>query len=413
MQRPSIRRPRTSGVKVQGIVGSLRRLFAVRPRRLAALVGIAAASLAVVTTAGAARPSDVVGQLYINDNTTGVNTVAGFDRHGDGTLTPLPGSPFAVGGTGTGHGLASQGSLQVSADGRYLLAVDAGSNQISVLRIKPNGSLRTADLVSSNGANPVSIAVHDRLVYVANAAADVPNYTGFTLNAGGDLRAIHNSTVTLPAGSQPGDVLFNGDGTRLVGTRVATSLSVASSRIDSFTVGSDGLLTAAPGSPFQAQGPGPFGSEFRPTNPAQLFVSNAHGGAGNGTVSAFTDAADGTLTPIGSSPFANQQTAPCWVEISHDGQYLFAVNTAVSTVSSYSIGIDGSLTLLANTTLKSPLGRVPEDARLSPDGSTLWVVDTGADAVSGFNVTGSTLTEISSSPTPGPADAAPSGIVVN
>ena len=157
---------------------------------------------------------------------------------------------------------------------------------------------------------------------------------------------------------------------------------------------------------------GPFGSEFRPTNSTQLFVSNAHDGAGNGSVSAFADAADGTLTSIGASPFANHQTAPCWVEISHDGQYLFTVNTAVSTISSYSIATDGSLTLLDNTTLRSPSGRVPEDARLSPDGSTLWVVDTGADAVSGFTVAGGTLTELASSPTPGPAGATPSGIVV-
>ena len=81
----------------------------------------------------------MVGQVYVNDNTAGVNTVAGFDRHADGSLTPISGSPFAIGGAGTGHGVASQGSLQLSADGRYLLAVDAGSNQISVLRIKPHG----------------------------------------------------------------------------------------------------------------------------------------------------------------------------------------------------------------------------------------------------------------------------------
>ena len=90
--------------------------------------------------------------------------------------------------------------------------------------------------------------------------------------------------------------------------------------IDSFAVGFDGRLTAAPGSPFAAQGLGPFGSEFRPTNPQQLFVSNAHDGAGNGTVSAFDVAANGTLTSIGASPFADFQTAPCWVEISPDGQ---------------------------------------------------------------------------------------------
>ena len=73
-------------------------------------------------------------------------------------------------------------------------------------------------------------------------------------------------------------MLFNGTGTKLAGTEVGTSV------IDSFTVGFDGRLTAAPGSPFPAQGLGPFGSEFRPTNPDQLFVSNAHNvGAGTGT----------------------------------------------------------------------------------------------------------------------------------
>jgi 6-phosphogluconolactonase len=370
------------------------------------LLALATAGL-IVAAGGASGSSGVVGQLYINDNTAGVNTVGGFDRHADGTLTPIDGSPFAVGGAGTGSGIASQGSLQLSGDGRYLLAVDAGSNQISVLRIKPDGSLQPADggPVSSNGVDPVSIAVSGKLVYVANAGAASPNYTGFTLNSGGHLRPISGSTVSLPAGSQPGDVLFSGDGGKLVGTRVATSV------IDSFAVGEDGLLTPAAGSPFAAQGPGPFGSEFSPTNPAQLFVSNAHGGAGNGTVSAFADAADGTLTSIGSSPFADHQTAPCWVEISHDGRYLFAVNTAVATISSYSIAADGSLTLLGSTALNSP-AHGPEDARLSPDGSTLWVVDSGSKAVSGFSVDGGALTELPSSPTSAPVGASPAGIVV-
>ena len=374
--------------------------------RLGVLAALATAVAAVAAGgASAASASNVVGQLYVNDNTVGVNTVAGFDRHADGSLTPISGSPFAIGGAGTGHGVASQGSLQQSADGRYLLAVDAGSNEISVLRIKPHGQLQVADVVSSNGRNPVSIAVSGGLVYVANAAATAPNYTGFTLNAGGHLRAIAGSTVTLPDASQPGDVLFNGDGTKLVGTRVNTSL------IDSFTVGANGLLTNAAGSPFAAQGLGPFGSEFRPTNPTQLFVSNAHGGTNNGSVSAFADAADGTLSSIGASPFANNQTAPCWVEISQDGQFLFAINTAVSTISSYSIAANGALTLLGNTTMDAA-AHGPEDARLSPDGTTLWVVDTASNAISGFAVNGGTLTELGSSPTFGATGAAPTGIVV-
>jgi 6-phosphogluconolactonase (cycloisomerase 2 family) len=212
--------------------------------------------------------------------------------------------------------------------------------------------------------------------------------------------------VPLPDASQPGDVLFNSDGTRLVGARVNTSL------IDSFTVAGNGLLTAAAGSPFAAQGLGPFGSEFRPTNPSQLFVSNAHNGAGLGTVSAFSDANDGTLASIGASPFADNQTAPCWVEISQDGQYLFTVNTASKTISSYSISAGGSLSLLQSTPQLTAPATSPEDARLAPDGSTLWVVDPGADAISGFTVDGGTLTELATSPTSGPVGAAPTGIVV-
>jgi 6-phosphogluconolactonase len=116
-------------------------------------------------------------------------------------------------------------------------------------------------------------------------------------------------------------VLFNSAGTKLIGTGVGTA------QIDSFTVSFDGRLAAAPGSPFAGQGLGPFGSPFRPTNPGQLFMSNAHNGTGLGTVSAFADSPGGTLTSIGASPDANQQTAPCWVIISPDGQCLFAVNT--------------------------------------------------------------------------------------
>jgi hypothetical protein len=61
---------------------------------------------------------------------------------------------------------------------------------------------------------------------------------------------------------------------------------------------------AAPGSPFKAEGVGPFGSEFRPTNPDQLFVSNAHNGVGPdgvGKVGAFA-VNGGSLTELSSSP---------------------------------------------------------------------------------------------------------------
>ena len=379
-------------------------------RRITQASGLLALAAAVATIAagGASAASDVVGHLYVNDNTAGTNTIAAFDRHADGTLTPLHGSPFAAGGAGTGAVVGSQGALQVTSDGKYLLAVDAGSNQISVLRINSDGELSPVGggPVSSGGSKPVSVAVHGSLVYVANAADGGSNYTGFTLNPGGHLQPLAGSTVPLPDGSSPGDVLFSGDGTRLVGTRVGTSL------IDSFIVGLDGRLTAAAASPFAAQGLGPFGSEFRPTDPTQLFVSNAHNvGPGTGTISAFSDARDGTLTSIGSSPYADLETAPCWVEISHDGQVLFTVNTASHSISRYAIAADGSLSLIGSTSLGAA-GAGAEDARLGPNGKTLWVVDSGARAVSAFAVDGGNLTELPSSPTALPAGSAPFGIVV-
>lgn len=365
---------------------------------------------AVLNGSASASTLQVVGHVYVNDNTAPNNTIAAFDRNSDGTLTAVPGSPFAAGGAGTGTGIGSQGSLQEAVGGRYLLAVDAASDQVSVLAVGPDGSLTPVpgSPFSSGGGEPVSIAVHGSLVYVANDGDGTAgtNYTGFRLGVFGRLSPLPGSTFTLPSGSEPGDVLFNATGGNLAGTRVATS------EIDSFNVGASGLLTPAAGSPFAAQGVGPFGSEFDPVNPARLYVSNAHGGANAGTVSAFGVAGDGTLTSIGSSPFADLQTAPCWVEISHNGRFLFTVNTAVPSISRYQIDGDGSLALLGSTVFNDPTGLGPEDARLSPNGRTLWVVDTGADAVSGLAVRGGDLTELSSSPTPLPAGATPFGIVV-
>ncbi|MBV9000818.1 MAG: beta-propeller fold lactonase family protein [Solirubrobacterales bacterium] len=362
---------------------------------------LALAGLLAFAGPALASRSPVVGHVYVDGNTTGVNTIIGYDRHADGSLSSISGSPFFAGGAGTGSSIPSQGALQVSSDGRYVLAVDAGSDQISVLRIRRDGALRLVwgGVVSSDGSDPVSLAEHDGLVYVANAGGGDSNYTGFLLTPGGHLLRLPGSTFPLPDGAQPGDVLFNSTGANLVGARVA------SSQIDSFRVHRDGRLDPAPGSPFPAQGLGPFGSEFRPTDPSQLFVSNAHGGAGAGTVSAFSVAGDGRLSSIGASPFKDNQTAPCWVEVTHDGRFLFTVNTASADVSSYAIAPDGTLSLLGSTQAGG-LGAGSEDARLSTDGRDLYVNETGAGVIGEFAVNGGTLTALGSVPVSTGAGAA-------
>jgi hypothetical protein len=82
-------------------------------------------------------------------------------------------------------------------------------------------------------------------VYVNDNTAGANTIRAFDRHADGRLTPqagspfAAGSTVALPDGSQPGDVPFNGTGTKLVGTRVGTSL------IDSFTVGRDGGLGRA------------------------------------------------------------------------------------------------------------------------------------------------------------------------
>ena len=313
----------------------------------------------------------MVGHVYVNDNTAGTNTIGAFDRHADGTLTPEPGSPFAAGGAGTGAGLASQGAIQISPDGRFLIAVDAGSNQISVLRIHLDGSLSLVrhGVVSSGGALPVSVAVHGNLVYVANSGTGGSNYTGFRLGPTAACTRSPARPSRCPPTPRPVTCCSTARAPSWPAPRSAPRV------IDSFTVGSGGRLTAAPGSPFPAQGLGPFGSEFRPTNPepAVRVQRPQHRRRQRHRLGVHATPPTGRCRPIGASPFADQQMAPCWVEITHDGQFLFTVNTASGTISRYSIAPGGALTLLGSTPVAATGGVGAVDARLSPDGRFLYV----------------------------------------
>jgi len=389
----------------------------VGPREsLVAIVTLLGLAMVVPTTLArtTSAQSAVVGQVYINANTARENTIAAFDRHADGMLTPMPGSPFTAGGVGTGEVIGSQDSLRLTQDGRFLLAVAAGSNEISVLSIADDGALTpvASSPFPSGGLVPVSVALHDSLVYLANRGNGTSgaNYTGFTIDESGRLQALGDSSVPLPATANPGAVFFNATGTNLVGTQVGPD--DGPSFIHSFAVGHEGRLIPATGSPFPAQATGPFCGAFRTTNPQQLYVVNAHAGPNLGNVSVYDVSSDGSLRTIGASPYPNRQTAPCWMDITPDGRYLFTINTPVSSVSSYEILADGSLDLLGSITFSDPTGLRPIDARLDPEGEHLYVIGADASVVSIFTVDGGELTELPWSPVPLPEGATPFGIVV-
>ena len=165
--------------------------------------------------------------------------------------------------------LASQGSLASAADGQLLLAVNAGSNTVSLMRVVRGEKLLLEQVVPSGGQFPVSIAVRGDLVYVLNAGLD-GSVQGYRLSGGwfggGHLWPIPGSNRTLSLGNtnppdylmSPGQVGFTPNGRHLI---VTTKFS--GFKIDVFDVGPFGMLSPTPVSNPAAQ-PVPFAFTFDP-----------------------------------------------------------------------------------------------------------------------------------------------------
>jgi len=77
------------------------------------------------------------GSIYTLSNAAAGNAVLAYTRARNGKLSFK--AQYSTGGLGTGAGLGSQGSLVLTDDNRWLLAVNAGSNQISVFAVRPSG----------------------------------------------------------------------------------------------------------------------------------------------------------------------------------------------------------------------------------------------------------------------------------
>ena len=82
-----------------------------------------------------------------NDFTNHNNAVLAYVNIGDGNLLPLPGSPFLTAGEGVGNTMQKLGpedsdtQLKITADGKFLLAINPGTNTIAVFLINADGTL--------------------------------------------------------------------------------------------------------------------------------------------------------------------------------------------------------------------------------------------------------------------------------
>jgi hypothetical protein len=107
--------------------------------------------------------------VYTQTNDPGGNQIIAYRRAADGALTLL--GAYDTGGLGAGKPhLASQGSVVLSDDGRWLFAVNAGSDDLSVFAVTADG-LAPVDRVDAGGVRPTSVTAHQALLYVLSTAA--------------------------------------------------------------------------------------------------------------------------------------------------------------------------------------------------------------------------------------------------
>jgi 6-phosphogluconolactonase len=307
------------------------------------------------------------GAVFTLTNAPSGNAVVAYRRGPTGALT-LAGT-YPTGGVGTGAGLFSQGAVVVTDDRRFVLAVNAGSNSISVFRVRHNG-LQLVDTEPSRGVMPTSIAVRNGLVVVLNAGQP-NNISGFLMGPLGRLYPLPGFTAPL-SGPQtnPAQVGFSHDGDTLLVTERATNL-ISTFSIDHFEL--DGPYSTP------SAGPTPFGFAVGSRN--TVLVSEAGAGGGASTYRVKRD----RLTAVSSAIMTGQRAA-CWAVLTPDGRFGYVSNAGTGTITGFAIGRDGSAELLDADGVTGTTGGNPTDMAMSDDGRYLYARVANLSAIAVFRI---------------------------
>jgi hypothetical protein len=349
---------------------------------------LALAATAILAGPASAEPQHArTGALFVQTDDPGGNTVVAYDRASNGALRTA--GSYSTGGLGgvldgsvVDH-LASQGSLAYDRGHGLLYAVNAGSDTITVFSVHGD-RLQRRQILPSGGTFPVSVTVHDHLVYALNARAG-GSIQGYAVLGRHLVRVPEwrrplglDPNATPEFTHTPGQVTFTPDGSQLLVTTKANT-----NAIDVFGVRRDGAPSAQPtinSEPGTVPFAVAFDSQDRPV------VTET----GPNAVASFDLAHDGTLTPVKQTPTG--QAATCWI-IRADGHF-YASNAGSASVS----GFDEALDPLGNTVTDA--GTV--DAAVSPDERFLYVQAGGAGIVDAFRIaTDGSLKSIGSVTVPG------------
>lgn len=376
--------------------------------------------------------TEFAGGVYAMSNKFDRNTVVAYGRNNDGTLSLI--GEFATGGSGAafdgGEGLdplISAYSVILTKDRRHLLVVNAGSNSISVFRVRRDFSLRLTDVRKVYGVGPNSVAYHNGTLYVSSIDADgeftgEPDQegalTGFRLLRNGKLVPIRNSVRVL--GNRPSAVQFSPDGKFLVVSSInAGSSALASGSDDAivvYGVNRNGTLSrkeidgATSTQRDNAQGrnlPSAIGfeivedkgkrfvvvteaREFQPDGTPPAFPNLQ-----TGSVSTWELGDDGQLTPVvldalAGSSFTDGERTACWIEFSRDGNTFWVANALDASISSYSFK-EGKIELINQVEIsgQEPDNSSPQQAFATSDGwIDMWRSDDGKYLYQLFGLTG-------------------------
>ncbi len=325
-----------------------------------------------------------VGAVFAMTNATEGNEIIVYSRASDGTLTRLN-NRERTRGLGQGVDTDTQGPLRLSADNRFLYAVNPGSDNITVFEV--NGTrLRFLQIIDA-GDQPLSLTISGNLLYSLDGSVAGNGIRGFRIAADGTLTELPDSFRALSSPiAVPGIVDFSPDGRFLLVTHKTTNVVLTpQNAIDVFAIGPDGYASAMPlRNP--SFGLRPFGSAFR--NDGKLVVVESFNAAPNlSAASSYQLNPDGTITVISGS-VVNLQTDVCWVVITIDGRYAYTANFGSGTISSYRLDLSGALTLInGNAAFLGDMSQ-PVDLALSADGRFLYLLLRGTGAVAAFRIEG-------------------------
>lgn len=339
------------------------------PRRPRGWIAALVAALAALAWTASAMASQPHGTVYTQTNDPAGNRVQVLLAAHDGA--PAPYRSYPTGGSGTGGGLGNQGAV-VLAD-RWLLAVNAGSDELSLFRVHRRG-LALADVVPSGGDQPVSVTSDGHRAYAVNAGG-AGNVAGFDITRDGRLVPIAGSVQPLSApGAGAAQIARSPDGGTLVVTEKATN------RIGTYAVAPDGSVGAPT---FGASaGETPFGFAF--DRHGRAVVSEAFGGRpGESAVSSYALVPGGGVEPI-SAVVPTRQTAACWVVVTASGRVAYTTNTGSDSITGYAIAKDGSIARLDDDGITARTGDGPTDMALDGSGRVLYVLNAAEGSIGAF-----------------------------